>query len=73
MLVLTRKVGEQLIIGDGVVIRVVGARGRKVRIGIEAPPEIPIRRSEPDVDRGAELVLSVADLWRSLLAPTGRG
>jgi carbon storage regulator len=62
MLVLTRKVGEQLIIGDGVIIRVVDARGRKVRIGIEAPPEISIRRSEVDADPGAELTLSGADL-----------
>ncbi len=46
MLVLTRKINESLLIGDEVVITVVDVRGDKVRLGIEAPKEISIARSE---------------------------
>lgn len=46
MLVLSRKPNEQLIIGDGITITVLGVRGAAIRIGIEAPPEVPIRRAE---------------------------
>jgi len=49
MLVLTRKVGEALVLGDGeVIVRVVGisSGGSKVRIGIEAPDELPVHRQE---------------------------
>lgn len=46
MLVLTRKVGESIVIGD-VVIRVVSFKGQQqVRIGIDAPSDVPIRRGE---------------------------
>ncbi len=46
MLVLSRKPNEQLIIGDGITITVLGVRGSAIRIGIEAPPEVAIRRAE---------------------------
>src|SRR5437763_756205 len=46
MLVLSRKVNEQLVIGDGITITILGVRGASIRIGIEAPPEVQIRRSE---------------------------
>ena len=46
MLVVTRKRGEALIIGDDVIITVVEIRGDKVRIGIEAPAEVPVHRRE---------------------------
>ncbi len=46
MLVLSRKVGESFVVGDDVTITVVNVGGNKVRIGIEAPPEISIVRSE---------------------------
>ena len=46
MLVLTRKLNESLLIGDEVVITVVDVQGDKVRLGIEAPKEISIARSE---------------------------
>jgi carbon storage regulator len=46
MLVLTRKVNESLLIGEDIVITVVEIKGDKVRLGIEAPKEIPIARSE---------------------------
>ena len=44
MLILTRRVGETLIIGDDVVITVLGVKGNQVRIGINAPKEVSIHR-----------------------------
>jgi carbon storage regulator len=46
MLVLSRKKNEQIIVGDHIVITVVEVRGDRVRLGIEAPQEIPIHRNE---------------------------
>lgn len=46
MLVLSRKKNESIIIDDNIVITVVEVRGDKVRLGIQAPREIPIHRSE---------------------------
>lgn len=46
MLVLTRKRDEKITIGDRIVITVVEVRGDKVRIGIEAPTDVPVHRSE---------------------------
>jgi len=46
MLVLSRKLGEQIVIADNIVITVVEIRGDKVRLGIEAPKEVPVHRKE---------------------------
>ena len=46
MLVLSRKKNESIIIDDNIVITVIEIRGDKVRLGIQAPQEIPIHRSE---------------------------
>ena len=46
MLILTRKVGESITIGDQVKIYVIEVKGRQVRIGIEAPTETTVHRSE---------------------------
>jgi carbon storage regulator CsrA len=46
MLVLTRRISEQLVIGENVVITIVRVDGGQVRIGIEAPREISVRRAE---------------------------
>lgn len=46
MLILTRKPGESIVIGDNVTITVLGVRGNQVRLGVEAPIEISVHREE---------------------------
>ncbi len=46
MLILTRRVGETLMVGDEVTITVLGVKGNQVRIGINAPKDIPVHREE---------------------------
>ena len=46
MLILTRRVGESLMIGDNVDITVLGIRGNQVRIGINAPKDVSVHREE---------------------------
>lgn len=46
MLILSRKKGESIVIGDDIVITVVEIRGDKVRLGIEAPRSVPVHRYE---------------------------
>jgi carbon storage regulator CsrA len=46
MLVLSRRTGEQLVIGEGITITILKVCGEQIRIGIEAPPAIQIRRGE---------------------------
>jgi carbon storage regulator len=56
MLVLSRKRDERIVIGDNIVITVVEVRGDKVRLGIEAPAEVPVHRQEViEAMRRAEL------------------
>jgi carbon storage regulator len=46
MLVLTRKPGEEVLIGDNIRLTIVLIRGKNVRLGVTAPPDVLIRRSE---------------------------
>ncbi|NQY42816.1 MAG: carbon storage regulator CsrA [Legionellales bacterium] len=46
MLILTRKVGENLVIGDDVTVSVLGVKGNQVRIGINAPKDVSVHREE---------------------------
>lgn len=46
MLILTRRVGETLRIGDNVSVTVLGVKGNQVRIGVDAPKEVSVHREE---------------------------
>ena len=46
MLILTRRVGESLIVGDDVTVTVLGVKGNQVRIGVNAPKDVTVHREE---------------------------
>ena len=57
MLVLTRRPGETLQIGDDIEIKVVAVQGNRVRLAIDAPREVSIRRPEAPRPRGRKTIL----------------
>src|SRR5947209_5891639 len=59
MLVLSRRAGEEIVIGDSIRITVASVHGDKVRIGISAPEDVPVHRSEV-FDRIREFAVSAA-------------
>ena len=46
MLILTRRVGETLMVGDDVTVTVLGVKGNQVRLGVNAPKEVAVHREE---------------------------
>jgi carbon storage regulator len=46
MLILTRRVGESLMVGDDVTITVLGVKGNQVRVGVNAPKDVAVHREE---------------------------
>ncbi|MFH1567316.1 MAG: carbon storage regulator CsrA [Gemmatimonadota bacterium] len=75
MLVLTRKAGESIVIGSQIRITVLEMQGRQIRLGIEAPAEIPVHRgevyerikeeNEQAAKAGAEQLRILSKAWKS--------
>jgi carbon storage regulator len=62
MLVLTRKIGEQLVIDGDIVVTVIAVEGNKVRLGIKAPKCVRVDRAEIHQRRQEETVLEEGEL-----------
>lgn len=60
MLILTRRVGERVMIGDDVAVTVLGMRSNQVRVGVEAPREISVHREEVYARIRKERIAAVA-------------
>ncbi len=60
MLVLTRRIGEEIVIADDIRVRIVAVDGQKVRLGVTAAPSITVDREEVHARRHAERVSPTA-------------
>ncbi|BDV01755.1 carbon storage regulator [Thermodesulfomicrobium sp. WS] len=75
MLILSRKVGESLILGEDIRITVLAVRGQQVRLGLEIPAEVPVFREEiylkvreantAALETNEHDLLAAASLWNS--------
>lgn len=82
VLILTRKVGEKIMVGDQIRVVVVDVKGRQVRLGVEAPAETKIYRGEiferiqEENDRaarvGADAMQKAANLWSRMKSGGGK-
>jgi carbon storage regulator len=61
MLILTRRVGETLMIGDSVTVTILGVKGNQVRVGITAPKDVAVHREEIFQRIGREAAASAPD------------
>jgi carbon storage regulator len=71
--VLTRKIGESILIGDDIEIKLMGIEGRSVRVGVQAPRSIEVDRSEvrdQKIENG-EYGVSIPDIIRKNGEPNG--
>ena len=70
MLVLSRRIGESIVIGNEVVVRVIDVRGDQVRIGIDAPRDVQIHREEVflELQRENESAATAAARTRDMVA-----
>lgn len=59
MLILTRRIGEKLVVGEDVFFTVLGIKGNQVRLGIEAPADVAVHREEIFLKVKAEQVRSM--------------
>jgi carbon storage regulator len=46
LLILTRRIGEKLMVGDDITVTVLGVKGNQVRLGVHAPPDVQVHREE---------------------------
>ena len=67
MLILTRKLGESITIGDSIKVSVLGIRGRQVRLGIDAPSDVVVHREEIYVKIQEENRKAASDIKTDLL------
>ena len=73
MLVLSRRVGERIVIGQGVVVTVLAAEGQRIRLGVEAPRAVPVVRDELCGPDGGEAGLPPTSPPRHGSAGAGQG
>jgi len=74
MLILTRRPGESIVIGDVVKVTIVGVDGRQVRLGIQAPGDVEVHREEvykrikeeniKAAESGPEGLKKIVEIWR---------
>lgn len=74
MLILTRKLGETITIGDDIIITFLDIKGKQLRIGINAPKDVPIHRGEiyqliqeQNVQAAAAEDVKLKDIWTKLI------